>query len=372
LAERKRRAKAAAAAAAAAEDEDETADQLAAAKTFRDFDSVRSLLLHKHPESAVLGLKKRKFTQKSLVKFILESGDNSASPLNHVGGFVVIESGRETRKDLLGQQFAFCVQRDTLKETDLGSFTTLQAGWQWGKEAAKRLTTVKSNTSTVSRTSFHDRGAALSLDAFRFLVRERGLAGYRIRHVSLVFFFGGRSSVTSVNLIFFLLQFVFYHVNQTLNPYLEKLLQSRRDLQLAGDKTKEIFREVQKLAFNGERERAQVQHLTDVIDLEHHGLVRVRGFGGPEIPSHEAGVRVAAGQVPETQSPTWTLWPRRPRRDRVGRPRQGRRQAARPVVRGHVQEAQGRDDEPGAVEWPDPRLVQEPPLLQGVGLPEVL
>jgi hypothetical protein len=58
-----------------------------------------------------------------------------------------------------------------------------------------------------------------------------------------------------VNLIFFLLQFVFYHVNQTLNPYLEKLLQSRRDLQLAGDKTKEIFREVQKLAFNGERER---------------------------------------------------------------------------------------------------------------------
>jgi hypothetical protein len=252
LAERKRRAKAAAAAA-----EDETADQLAAAaaKTFRDFDSVRSLLLHKHPESAVLGLKKRKFTQKSLVKFILESGDNSASPLNHVGGFVVIESGRETRKDLLGQQFAFCVQRDTLKETDLGSFTTLQAGWQWGKEAAKRLTTVKSNTSTVSRTSFHDRGAALSLDAFRFLVRERGLAGYRIRHVSLVFFFGGRSSVTSVNLIFFLLQFVFYHVNQTLNPYLEKLLQSRRDLQLAGDKTKEIFREVQKLAFNGERER---------------------------------------------------------------------------------------------------------------------
>ena len=41
-------------------------------------------------------------------------------------------------------------------------------------------------------------------------------------------------------------------MNQTLNPYLERLLQSRRDLQLEGDRTKELFREVQKLAFNGE------------------------------------------------------------------------------------------------------------------------
>jgi hypothetical protein len=56
------------------------------------------------------------------------------------------------------------------------------------------------------------------------------------------------------------LQFVFYHVNQTLNPYLEKLLQSRRDLQLEGDKTKELFREVQKLAFNGELRAAHKSH----------------------------------------------------------------------------------------------------------------
>jgi hypothetical protein len=163
----------------------------AAAETFKEYASVRALLVHKYPESAVLGLQKRKFTQKSLVKFILESGYNSESPLNHVGGFVVIESGRETKKDLLegegGEtQFAFCVQRDTLEKTDLGNFTTLQTQWQWGKDkAAQRLTTVKGNMSTVSRTSFHDRGAALSLDAFRFLILQRGLAGYRIRHVSV-------------------------------------------------------------------------------------------------------------------------------------------------------------------------------------------
>jgi hypothetical protein len=178
----------------------------AAAETFREYASVRDLLVHKHPESAVLGLQKRKFTQKSLVKFILESGYNSDSPLNHVGGFVVIESGRETRRDLLVEEeerdprFAFCVQRDTLEKTDLGNFTTLQTQWQWGEDkAAERLTTVKGNVSTVSRTSFHDRGAALSLDAFRFLILQRGLAHYRIRHVSCVHF----QCDTSVTVFFF-------------------------------------------------------------------------------------------------------------------------------------------------------------------------
>jgi hypothetical protein len=92
------------------------------------------------------------------------------------------------------------VQRDTLEKTDLGNFTTLQTQWQWGEDkAAERLTTVKGNVSTVSRTSFHDRGAALSLDAFRFLILQRGLAHYRIRHVSCVHF----QCDTSVTVFFF-------------------------------------------------------------------------------------------------------------------------------------------------------------------------
>ena len=189
--------------------------------------SLRSFLRRFYKEDSVLGLGTTRLSQEQLVKKIVENPPNSDGE-NDFGGFVVLTGGKETRTgDILEGQFGFCHQRTTLSPAQLGPFTRWQATELYGSDAAaaKKLKTLCGQPGTLSRTSFHAGGETLSLEYFRWLIRERGLEGYKIRH------------------------FIFYRHKKYLSKYLRWLLQRRYDLRK--EKNSDLMRNLLKLLCNG-------------------------------------------------------------------------------------------------------------------------
>ena len=208
-------AAAAVAAAAAAAGRGRTA---APDRGWADYPNARALLADKHPTDSLLGYAPRRMTQRTLVRRILEAGFNS-TPGVTMGGFVVVQGGAETRTGdgVLPGAFAFCHQRTSARADGLGRFTAMQARMHWGRDAGAaaatatvgsggcgggkggvggsgaaaaaadaradaKLEAAASKQGTLSTPGYHRRGTAISLDFFRFLVVERGFAGYRLRH----------------------------------------------------------------------------------------------------------------------------------------------------------------------------------------------
>ena len=178
--------------------------------SWHKYKSVREYLVAQFPEESVLGLKDKSFTQKQLVDKIMQGGYNSEG--NEFGGFVCITGGRETRTDddMLSQSFGFCHQRVGLSEDEIGGFTKYQALLQnpgaEPREVLEALKKLAAQPRTIVKTSFNELGEVLPLDYLRFLIKERGLKGFRIKH------------------------FLFYREKTFLTPYIRGLIQLRHDL----------------------------------------------------------------------------------------------------------------------------------------------
>ena len=192
------------------------------------YSSVKELLKKKYPTDSVLGVEKKEYTQDSLVEHILQSGYNSI-PGNGFGGFVTITGGKETRTDdgTILRQFGMCHQRCSRRAEEVGAFSRFQASRQQGsiekgERWIDRLITAKS---TMSRNSFHEKGETISLDYFHFLLNERGLTGYKIRH------------------------FISYQHRHFLTPFIQDMLQKRHDTR--SKPGGELMSQVLKLVLNG-------------------------------------------------------------------------------------------------------------------------
>lgn len=192
------------------------------------FKSARALLQSVHPVDSVLGLRTKTFTQKELVRRIMESGHCSEG--SSFGGMVLVTGGRESMvgDGVLPGSYGFCQQRCSTTPEELGNFTRMQCILQEGgnvEAGERRLKRTADRISTLTRTSFHEKGECLSLDLFRFLVQQRKLTGYRIRH------------------------FAFFRSKHYLTPYLDRHLQSRYDLRdVPGT---DLMRNLLKLLLNG-------------------------------------------------------------------------------------------------------------------------
>ena len=265
----------------------------------RDYDSIRQLLLAKFPDEAVLGPKdsRRRMTQRACVEKIMSTDFNSSSPAAYYGGFVTLEGGWESRTDdglTPGGTFAFCHQRTQLErpEEQVGRFTHLQARHLWPDntpaQVRAKVARQAGRLGTLSRGSFPTGvGAAttLSLDLFRFLVVERGLVGYRLRH------------------------FCYYSSRHSLTPYIEQLVQLRHDLKRRPDGNggnggggggNELLGQVYKLLFNGKMEKTLVRGGGDSIRImvfSSYMSVRLLGLGILEILPYLCGARELAGPV---------------------------------------------------------------------------
>jgi hypothetical protein len=195
------------------------------------YKTVREYLATEHKEDTVLGSRHKSFTQKNLIKKILDSGYNSEKG-NEFGGFVVITGGRETREDdgLIPRSFGFCHQRSPVGEANIGSFTKMQVRMQCGGNESlvnKTLKQMGDQPRTAVKTSFPEQGGeVLTMDYLRFLIHERGLTGFRVRHAIL------------------------YKIKHYLSPFVVDMLQQRYDLQGVPDS--EMLRILLKLVINGE------------------------------------------------------------------------------------------------------------------------
>lgn len=188
---------------------------------------VRGLLAKYHSSEALLGMSTTRFSQEELVERILKESYGPEG--SHFSGFVTITGGRQRNgKSLVEDSFGMCHQRVKVEKEQLGGFTRLQALKQcnYDREAADRLLTkITSNPCTLSRKSFHEKGETISLPFLAFLIREKGLTDFRIRH------------------------FLWYSFRPGLRGYIEGLLQRRHELKR--QKAKPLLQDTLKLLANG-------------------------------------------------------------------------------------------------------------------------
>ena len=184
------------------------------------FGSVRELLRLRHPGDSLLGLRIRQVSQAQLVNLIMREGSNFDGSTS-LGGFVTLVSGEESSQLPARERlFGFCFQRSKVSESELGPWSRraveMLAAQKTGRpagdpsndaEAARVTKRLLAEPITLSRRSFAGRSTeTLTLDLFRWLVRERGLRDVEIRH------------------------FVFQRERRWLTGYLTGLLQARHDL----------------------------------------------------------------------------------------------------------------------------------------------
>jgi hypothetical protein len=224
------------------------------------YSSVRKLLEAEHPGDVVLGGpsppppsagggrrrgRKRKWTQSSLVREIMEqqrqqppTKKSSATPTTstkrrreRLAGFLVVCGGRETETDdgVLPGSMGYCHQRRKVGDaSELGPFAEDLALRDCGgdEEAAARLLARQSDKEmTMTRCSFHDEGEVLELSYFAFLVEQRKLSGYTVKH------------------------FLQYCQRDYLTPFVDRLLQRRHDLR--DEAGADLERQTAKLFLNG-------------------------------------------------------------------------------------------------------------------------
>lgn len=161
--------------------------QLFHRKNIGPYPNVRSLLRARHPERSVLGIGRLgSITQEALVRRILERPDNSSGE-NDWGGFVVVAGGSETiDADFDPEMMGFCMQRSPIRRTDITPYTEAQATRYFeghGDLADSYLDKQVGRLQTVTRRSFPpEEGEVISLEYLRWLIRRRGLKGFRIKH----------------------------------------------------------------------------------------------------------------------------------------------------------------------------------------------
>jgi hypothetical protein len=208
------------------------------AKHHKQFPSIRALLEARHPLDSVLGFRTKEYSQEGLMAKIMAGGYNSEGQ-NSFGGFCTITGGKESRTGdgVIPGSWGFCHQRTTLDLDQLGEFTRMQAemmveeaaakGGQSEKEMAKKMLAKQLATEqTVLRRSFHEKGETISLDYLRFLVKERGLTGFKITH------------------------FIAYRCKPFMSGFMEDKLQRRYDLRDSVDPKDVLQRGLLKLTGN--------------------------------------------------------------------------------------------------------------------------
>lgn len=176
------------------------------------YKGVRDFLKREKKTDSVLGLGTNSFSQRDLVRRIVNSKPNSEG--NEFGGFVYISGGRETAgnfkpSNLDSSAFSFCHQRTVVKEKELGGFTKMQSEMLHERGLAGHEKYIES-CQTVLKKTFPREGELIGLDYFRFLVTERGLKDYKILH------------------------FLFYRHKMYMTPFLNGLLQQRHNIKKAG------------------------------------------------------------------------------------------------------------------------------------------
>ena len=179
-------------------------------KSRHPYRTVRHLLASKHADKAVFGIKERAFTQENLVTKIMSGTYNAKG--NTFGGFVVLSGGKTNHSDHPADSLGYCLQTRRSDVEELGSFTRLQAVKMCqgdAKQAEEMLECYAKNEQTSLRGSFGDgpeHAETLNLDYFRYLVRVRGLKGFKIHHL------------------------IFFHHNDALSGFLRDMAQQRHDL----------------------------------------------------------------------------------------------------------------------------------------------
>ena len=158
------------------------------------FSGLREMLATRFSRESVLGFPTSSLTVGDLMNRIMYSG-NCHDNTTHMGGFVVITGGEERVKSDREKAFGFCFQRSKVRRDELGPWTLrcaeMLASQKLGlppgdakvvKARNKILDDLLKEPLTLARRSFGGSTECLSLDFFRWLVRERGLEGIELKH----------------------------------------------------------------------------------------------------------------------------------------------------------------------------------------------
>jgi hypothetical protein len=209
---------------------------------------VRELMRRKHPDKVVFGsVLGQSVSQGELLRRVLEapspplgpaaaSEDDDWTRQPRFGGFCMIKGGSLPDD---GHNFGYAHQRVRTYASELGSFTRFQASSMCRgdpAETAKLLDKYCDNEQTVSRRSFPEEGGELvGTDLLRWLVRVKGLTGFKIVH------------------------FVEYSLANFMNGFYQPLLQERHELKRDGGSN--LRQETIKLTMNANYGEQQQQQL---------------------------------------------------------------------------------------------------------------
>jgi len=169
---------------------------------------IRQHLKLRHGGNVVFGpppFLRSPFTQETLVSELLSSTANSDG--GRLGGFLLLRGGRLNAVD---DNMGYCLQRLPTHLSEVGCFTRWQASRLSGgdeAEATRLLRRYCDNELTVARRSFPDSGELVGADLFRWLVREKGLCDYEVKH------------------------FIYYEHADYLTHFFERMAQRRHELQ---------------------------------------------------------------------------------------------------------------------------------------------
>ncbi len=152
------------------------------AKDGQTYRSVLAALRRVHRDDCVLPPTFGSISQAALLARIMKEDPN-------LDGFVTIEGGTCNHfGDKLGSQFSFCIQRAKPRLCELGEFTLEQLREaSGGDEVAyrKKLDSMANTPLTLCKHYYEDHGETIGIPLLRWLVRERGLRGFRVRHLLL-------------------------------------------------------------------------------------------------------------------------------------------------------------------------------------------
>lgn len=204
-------------------------ERTAGQDAWKNYSCLRTYLLTEHPKDSCVGTRLQSFTQKGFLKKVREAEYTSKG--GELGGFVCIQGGRETETadGVIPRSFGFCHQRTALKESQISNFLKMQARmYHGGDEAAawKTLQRLARQPRTIVKTSFNeDHCETLSFDYFKFLLEERKLDFFRVRH------------------------YVHYRSKKYLDKYFTDMMQLRHDIK--DDPQKKLTSLSLKLIVNG-------------------------------------------------------------------------------------------------------------------------
>jgi hypothetical protein len=152
------------------------------------YTSVNKLLREKYPDDSVLAPSERVLDREKLVADL--TSDDEATWAPYAGCFVSIRGGKETSRDAFAANTGLCFQRAPPSRSgtgrELGPYARKICAWTVGETDADSYLRKRSSVPlTLARRSFPSDGqvSTMSVEYFRFLVRERGLQGFELVHL---------------------------------------------------------------------------------------------------------------------------------------------------------------------------------------------